>query len=99
MPEVPPDDHNQSETHLDTVDAKWTGNGPVAEVGAMSEKTKKPEDEGNTALSALFILILVALVIIPVAVVLQSNKEVIKSSSGYQNFTAWFRSVTGLNIL
>ncbi|CAB4019557.1 Hypothetical predicted protein [Paramuricea clavata] len=98
IPEVPPDDHNHSQ--IDLVDSKWTGNenGPVTEVGAVSD-SETPENEGNVALSVLFILLLVALIIIPVAVVVQSNKEAIKSSSAYQSFAAWFQSVTGVNIL
>ena len=102
MPEVPPDDHNQSRTDLDRVDAKWTGteNGPaaVAEVGAASDSAK-PAKESNMALSVLFILLLIALVIIPIAVVFQSNKDGIKSSSAYTGFAAWFESVTGISIL
>ena len=100
MPEVPPEDPNQSHTDLDNIDSKWTGseNGPVAEVGAMSDNTS-PGDDSGMALSVLFMLLLVALIIIPIAVVLQSNKELIKSSSVYQSFAAWFQSVTGLDIL
>jgi hypothetical protein len=95
---VPPDDHNHSQ--IDLVDSKWTGNenGPVTEVGAVSD-SETPENEGSMALSVLFILLLVALIIIPVAVVVQSNKEAIKLSSAYQSFAAWFQSVTGVNIL
>ena len=100
IPEVPHEDHNHSQTDLDRVDAKWTGseNGPVAEVGAMNDNVK-PGNEGNTALSVVFILILVALFIIPVAMILHSNKEAVQSSSTYQSFAEWFQSVTGVNIL
>ena len=100
IPEVPPDDHNQSQTNLDRVDAKWTGaeNGPVvAEVGAASESAN-PGNESNMALSVLFILLLIALVLIPIAVVVQTNKEGIKSSTAYSGLATWFESVTGICI-
>lgn len=100
IPEIPPDDHNHSHTDFDQVDTKWSGNenGPVTEVSSVGDNVK-PGGEGNLALSFVFILLLVALIIIPVAFVVQSNKEAIKSSAAYHSFASWFQSVTGVAIL
>lgn len=96
IPDVPPDDHNHSHTDIDRIDAKWTGaeNGPVTEVGSMGENAK-PVDASKWALSILFILILLALIVIPLAIVIQSNKEALKSSSAFSSFGEWLESVTG----
>ena len=94
---MPTDEHGHSHTDLDRVDAKWTGteNGPVAEVGSVSE-SGKPGNESNVALSVLFILLLVALIMIPVAIFVQGNKEGLEF---YKGFASWFESITGVSIL
>ena len=96
IPEVPHDDHSTSAHDIDEVDTQVNGkNGPVKDVDAMIE-TPNPESGNRAGLTLLFVLLLLALLIIPIAVVFQSYKEGVVSSKTFQSFAAWLGSVTGI---
>ena len=105
MPDVPADDKTHSHTDLDHEDNHPVGKPAENHVGGnvVTPSTKaaaaERKDEGYSTLSVVLIFLVVALVLIPIAVVIQSNKEAVKETTGYKNFDTWFHRLTGVHIL
>lgn len=104
MPDVPADDKTHSHTNLDHEDNRPVGKPAENHFGEnvvtpTKASVAERQDEGYSTLSVLLILLVVALVLIPIAVVIQSNKDAVKETTGYKNFDTWFHRLTGVHIL
>lgn len=107
MPDVPADEKTHSHMDLDHEDNRAVGKltenhirGDVAEVGSTTTPASaERETEGYSTLSGILIFLVLALVLIPIAVVIQSNKGAVKETSFYKYFDTWFNNLTGVHIL
>ena len=93
IPDAPAEDQGHALADVDHMDSNAVDNhvhGGVTNVGSRTQDSGQPTTERNSALSLLFILLIVALIVIPIAVVIQSNKQAIKASALYRSFDRWF---------
>ena len=107
IPDVPKEDAGPSYTdldHLDGAGANHVGDA-VAEVGSKSENTtaaprpRQSSGQNSAILTTILVLLIIALFLIPVAVLVQSNKEVIKDTAAYKSFGRFFHKITGVRLL
>ena len=102
IPDVPKEDHGHSTPDLDHPDAKVENHlgDAVTEIGATTQNLTEPSTgPSSTLLTYVFILLIIALFIIPIAVVIQSNKEALKGTATYKSFDNFLYRITGIHPL